>query len=177
MVGKRSLKSAEIRTYIKACNALKIESKTVHNEICKIFGDNEVSYRLVRNWIRKFDSGINSVQDASRSGRPRSAVTPKNMSKVNKILDSDARYTSYGISRMTGISEASTRTILKKLGLTGKVARWIPHILTNKQKAACVKIRASMFTKFCNCLHEIQKSKRFRVHAIIVLIFFHYQDW
>ena len=78
---------------------------------------------------------------------------------------------------MTGISEASTHTILKKLGLTHKVARWIPHILTNKQKAACVKIRASTFTKFCNCLHEIQKSKRFRVHAIIVLIFFHYQDW
>ena len=43
--------------------------------------------------------------------------TPKNMSMVNKILDSDARYTctSYGIARMIGISEASSRTILKKL--------------------------------------------------------------
>ena len=42
---------------------------------------------------------------------------------------------------MTGILEASTRTILKKkLGLTHKVARWIPHILTNKQKAARVKM-------------------------------------
>ena len=45
--------------------------------------------KLVRNWIRKFNSGIDSVQDASRSGRPRTAVTPKNMSKVNKILDSE----------------------------------------------------------------------------------------
>ena len=69
-------------------------------------GDNEVFYRLVRNWIRKFDSGIDSVQDASRSGRPRTAVTPKNMSKANKILDSDATYASYEIARRTGISEA-----------------------------------------------------------------------
>ena len=63
------------------------------------------------------------------------------MSKVNNILESDASYTSYEISRMTGISEASTRTILKKkLGLTRKVSRWIPHTLTNKQKAARVKM-------------------------------------
>ena len=75
------------------------DSLGVHyNEICKIYGDNEVSYRLVRNWIQKFYSGINSVQDYTRSGRPRTAVTPKNMSKVNKILDSDARYTSYEIA-------------------------------------------------------------------------------
>ena len=116
-----------------------MNQKTIYNEICKIYGDNEVSYRLVRNGIRKFNSGIDSVQDASRSRRPRTAVTPKNMSKVNKILNSDARYTSYEIARMTGISEASTRMILKKLGLTRRVARWIPYILTNKQKAACVK--------------------------------------
>ena len=74
------------------------------------------------------------------------------MSKVNKILDSDARYTSYEIARMTCISEASTRTILKKkLGLTRKVARWIPHILTNKQKTARVKMAKKilkMYPKF-----------------------------
>ena len=93
MVGKRSLKRAKIRTYIKGHNELKIEPNTIYNEICKIYGDSEVSYRLVKNWIRKFHNGIDSVQDASRSGRSRTAVTPKNMSKVIKILDSDAMYT------------------------------------------------------------------------------------
>ena len=42
---------------------------------------------------------------------------------------------------MTGIPEASTCTILKKnLRLTRKVARWIPHILTNEQKTSRVKM-------------------------------------
>ena len=71
---------------------------------------------------------------------------------VDEILDSDARYTSYELARMIGISEASTCTILKKkLGLTRKVARWIPHILTKKQKAARVKMAKKllkMYPKF-----------------------------
>ena len=141
MVGKRSLKSDEIRTYIKARNELKIEPKSIFNEICQVYGDNEVSYRLVRNWIAKFNSGLDSIQDASRSGRRRTAVTPKNISKISNILKSDARYTSPEIAQMTGISEASARRILKKnLGLSRKVARWIPHILTKDQLTQRVKM-------------------------------------
>ena len=68
------------------------------------------------------------------------------------FLDSDARYTSYETARMTGFLEASTRTILKKkLGLTRKVARWIPNILTNKQNAARLKMAQNllkMYPKF-----------------------------
>ena len=70
MVGKRSSKSAEIQCYIKGRN----EPKTIYNEIYKVYGDNEVFYRLVRNWIGKFN---NTIQDTSRSGGPRTAVTPK----------------------------------------------------------------------------------------------------
>ena len=40
-----------------------------------------------------------------------------------------------------------------------------------------VLTRASTFTKFCKRLHELQKSKRFSLHAIIVLIFFIAADW
>ena len=36
-------------------------------------------------------------------------------------------------------------------------------------------IRASTFIKFCKHLHKFQKSKRLRLKAIIVLIFFHYR--
>ena len=47
MVGKRSLKSAEIRSYINGRNELKIEPKTIYNDIYKVYGDIEVFYRLV----------------------------------------------------------------------------------------------------------------------------------
>jgi transposase len=141
MVGKRSLKSDETRTYIKARNELKIDPNSIFNEICQVYGDNEVSYRLVRNWIAKFNSGLDSIQDVSRSGRRPTAVTPNNISKISNILKSDARYTSPEIAQMTGISEGSARRILKKnLGLSRKVARWIPHILTKDQLTQRVKM-------------------------------------
>ena len=49
MVGKRSLKSADIRNYIKGRNELKIEPNTIYNEIYRVNGDDEVFHRLVRN--------------------------------------------------------------------------------------------------------------------------------
>ena len=76
-------------------------------------------------------------------------MTSKNISKVKVILNSDARYTSCKIARMTGISEASVRTILKKnLGLTRKVVRWTPHILTNEQMASRVKMARKLLKLF-----------------------------
>lgn len=152
MVGKRSAHSAEIRGYIKTRHQLGIDPKTIYSEICQVYGHDEVSYRLVRNWVNKFKSGVVSVQDAPKSGRKISVVTPKNIKRVSDILDSDARYTSRDIARMTGISEGSARTILKKkLGLRRKVARWIPHLLTPEQKKLRVntaKKLLKMFPKF-----------------------------
>ena len=49
--------------------------------------------------------------------------------------------TSYEIAGMIGSLEASPHKIVKKnLGLTRKVSRWIPHMLTNDPKAARVKM-------------------------------------
>ena len=63
------------------------------------------------------------------------------MSKVSDASNSDARTRSYELARMTGISEASTRTILKKsLKLACKVSLWIPYILANEKRAARGKL-------------------------------------
>ena len=135
------MQSAEIRSYTKGRYELKDEPKAINNEICKIYGDNEVSYQLLRNPIEEFNSDIDSIKDTSRSCRPSIAVTQTNISKVSGILNSDVRYTSYEITGMTGSLEVSTCTILKKnLKLARKIDRWIPHMLTNEQKAARVKM-------------------------------------
>ena len=43
------------------------------------------------------------------------------MSKVSDVSNTDARYTSYEIARMTGILEESARMILKNLEFTRKI--------------------------------------------------------
>ena len=60
-----SLKSAEIQSYIKSHNEIEIEPKTI---VCNVNGDIEVLYKLVRNWIGKFNICLDSIQDTSKSG-------------------------------------------------------------------------------------------------------------
>lgn len=151
MVGKRSVHSIEIRSYIKTRHELGIEPKLIYNEICRVYGENEVSYQLVKRWISKFQSGVYAVKDAPRSGRRVSVMTPKIIKKVSEIVSSEARYTGKQIASMAGISEGTARKILKhKLGLKRKTARWIPHLLTDGQKRQRVLIAKKLLKMYSN---------------------------
>ena len=86
MVGKRSINSAKIRSYIHTRYKLGIKAKEIYHEICDAYGTNEVSYTTVTRWIRRFKKGVDSVEDASRPGRKHSAITPKNTQKVRDFL-------------------------------------------------------------------------------------------
>ncbi|XP_053406375.1 cytochrome P450 26A1-like [Mercenaria mercenaria] len=61
MVGKRSVKAAEIRGYIKTRCQLSVSAKEIFDELCVVHGQNEVSYATVTRWIKKFNSGCDSI--------------------------------------------------------------------------------------------------------------------
>ena len=80
-----------------------------------------------------------------------SALTQKKHKKLTEILTTYARYTSHGITNITGISEGSARIILKiNLGVSRKTAHWIPHLLTNEQKLERIKIAKKMLKMIAN---------------------------
>ena len=62
-----------------------------------------MSYETVRRWKKKFDSWLESMGNAAESGRQKSASCDEIVSKVNKIVERDARYTVRDITRITGI--------------------------------------------------------------------------
>ena len=62
-------------------------------------------------------------------------VTKANVAAVKIVVEQDARLSVKDIASCTGISEGSVQTILKKrLDLRKVCARWVPHLLTEKQK-------------------------------------------
>ena len=75
MVRKRIENVAEIRGYIKARCKLGLSVKSIHDEICDVNGDKQMSFSTVYKWFTKFSSGQESVKDVPYSGRPRSAVS------------------------------------------------------------------------------------------------------
>ena len=47
---------------------------------------------MVCRWKNKSDSGLESVENATKYGRPKSASCDEIVSKVKEIVETDARY-------------------------------------------------------------------------------------
>ena len=140
MVGRSVDKKDEIRAYIKARSKLGCSLKKLMTEISTAFGPSCVSYDTVRRWKKKFESGVESIKNAPKSGRPKSASREEIVSKIKEIIEGDARFTVRDIARKVGISLSTVHLILKKHLKVRKIsARWVPHLLTDEQKRQRVK--------------------------------------
>ena len=61
----------------------------------------------------KFESGVESIKNAPKSGRPKSAPRKEIVSKIKEIIEGDARFTVCDIARKVGISLSTVHLILK----------------------------------------------------------------
>ena len=130
----------EIRSYIKCCIRLNIDSKQIFNELCGIYGPQTISMHIVFRWVKAFKAWKFSVEDDMRPGRPKTSVTKANITAVKIVVEQDARLSVKDIASCTGISEGSVQTILKKrLDLRKVCAKWVPHLLTDEQKTQRLK--------------------------------------
>ena len=72
-----------------------------------------MSYDTVRRWKKKFESSVESIKNAPKSGRPKLASRKEIVSKL-KVIEGDARFTVRDIARKVGISLSTVHLILKK---------------------------------------------------------------
>ena len=102
-----------------------------------------------RNTKKKFESGVESIKNAPKSGRPKSASRKEIVSKIKEIIEEDARFTVRDIARKVGISPSMVHLILKKhLKVRNISARWVPHLLTDEQKRQRVKVAKKLLQMF-----------------------------
>ena len=104
----------EIRSYTKCHIRLNIDSKQIYNELCGIYGPQTISVRTIVRWVKAFKAGKFSVEDDTRSVRPKTSVTKAYIAAVKIVVEQDARLSVKDIASCTGISEGSVQTILKK---------------------------------------------------------------
>ena len=149
MVGRSVDKKDEIRAYIKARSKLGCSLKKLMTEISTAFGPSCVSYDTVRRWKKKFESGVESIKNAPKSGMPKSASRKEIFSKIKEIIEGDARFTVCDIARKVDISLSTVHLILKKHLKVRKIsARWVPHLLTDEQKRQRVKVAKKLLQMF-----------------------------
>ena len=108
-----------------------------------------MSYDTVRSWKNKFESGVESIKNAPKSGRPKFASRKEVISRIKEIIEGDARFTVRDIARKVGISLSTVHLILKKHLKVGKIfARWMPYLLTDEQNRQQVKVAKKMLQMF-----------------------------
>ena len=64
----------EIRSNIKWCIRLNIDSKQIFNELCGIYGLQTISMRTVFSWVKAFKAGKFFVEEDTRPRRPKTSV-------------------------------------------------------------------------------------------------------
>ena len=109
----------------------------IHRKLVVAEGDRAPGLSSIYRWIDAFEHGKRSVKDEDRPGRPREAVTPTTIAKVEDLISDDRHITVKKLSEEVGISEDRVIHILhEELGLRKLCKKWIPHVLTdeNKQK-------------------------------------------
>ena len=52
-----------------------------------------MSYDTVSRWKNKFETDVESIKNAPKSGRPKFASRKEIVSKIKEIIDGDARFT------------------------------------------------------------------------------------
>ena len=104
MVGRSVDQKDEVWAYIKARSKLGCSLKQLMTELSTTERPSCVSYGTVRSWKNKFESGVESIKYASKSGWPKSASCKEIVSKIKKVIEGDARFTVCDIARKVDIS-------------------------------------------------------------------------
>jgi histone-lysine N-methyltransferase SETMAR len=131
-------------------------AKEIHERIFPTLGDSCPSYEAVRLWVNEFKRGRTSIEDAPRSGGPKTAVVPKIIDKVHDMVLADRRVKVRELAEAVGISTERVHFILHhELHMKKICARWVPRLLTPEQKrirmttsAECLKIFKKDSTDF-----------------------------
>jgi histone-lysine N-methyltransferase SETMAR len=140
-----------IRSYIKTRFLLGLNATQIHEELTVAYGPDTVSYSTVANWVQRFSSGRESLEDDPRIGRPITVVTQQNIAAVKCLVEDDPHISIDYIVDVLDISHGSVDTILKQhLKLKKISSRWVPHKLTQQQRQKRVDICIENLQKFEN---------------------------
>ena len=139
----------EIRSVIKFCALSGQTPADTLNQMTKVYGDNSVCRTLVFDWHKRFREGRTSIEDNERSRRPVSKHSEQAVEEVRALLKEDRRYTLKHLALATGFSVWKMHQIVHEdLGMRKVCARWIPRLLTAKQKERRVEIAEDFIRKF-----------------------------
>uniref|UniRef100_A0A1I7X1Z2 ABC transmembrane type-1 domain-containing protein n=1 Tax=Heterorhabditis bacteriophora TaxID=37862 RepID=A0A1I7X1Z2_HETBA len=97
-------------------------------KICIAFEEDEVKERTARKWFQKFPLGVESLQDAPRTGRPLSL----NYEDLRIAIETNSKLICVELSNILNENEETIISHLHQLGKRWKLSEWVLHSLTTE---------------------------------------------
>ena len=117
----------------------------IKDELDSVYGETAPSYTTVIFWAAELIPDRKSLGDDERSGRPKTASTDENISKVHQIVLNDRRIKVREVAEIMNMSKECVYHILNQhLGMRNLSARWVPRLLTVDQKPVRMNISSAV---------------------------------
>ena len=115
--------------------------------LLQVYGTEAMSRKCVYDWFKRFRDGKETAEDELRSVRPSTSRTPDMIERVRQMLVQDRRVTLRLMAKELGISNDTVHTIVcKYLGKRKICSRFVPHKLTDEQKAKRMETSGDFIT-------------------------------
>ena len=102
----------------------------------QVYGIDCLSRATINYWFRRFKDGRERLTDDERSGRSREAVNESNIEKVRQFIKNKSKSSVRYMEMELNLSATSIYRILTEhLGLRKVCSRFVPHKLTDAEKA------------------------------------------
>jgi len=112
--------------WCEGCGATEI-SKRINN----VLGENSITSRTCQQWVTKFKDGIFDVEDQEKSGRPSLHIDEQ----IRDCIEENKYATTSSIALSLGVSKDAVRVHLLKIGKRYLCNRWLPHHLSDNNRA------------------------------------------
>ena len=121
-------------------------------KMISVFGEQCPTRTIIYKWYSRFRLGYMCLDDDVRTGRPITAVTDENITKVEELVREDRQITIRQLVHDASVSTGTIETILHQhLGLRRVCSKLVPHLLTLEQKNRRIQ--------FCHYVTKVLESR------------------
>ena len=125
----------EQRANIKFCFKLRETAAEIVELMRQVYGDNCLSRAQIFRWYARFKSGVETIEDEARPGRPFSVRNKGLIAKVRKGIQEERCVTVRMMADEFGVNRETIRQILVgDLGKRKVASRFVPHALSDDQR-------------------------------------------
>jgi len=121
----------------------------INDALHEVCGDSVVDRNTVSRWASRFREGRVSIQDDPRRGRPVTPTDDTSVVIVSTLLEEDRRKSCEEIAHEVNMSTASVfRIVTQTLQKREVAAKWVPHQLSEEQKAARKRVAEELLRRY-----------------------------